>query len=374
MKIIHIITGLDDGGSENSLFKLCKYDKKNKHIVISLTSAGKYKLLLKKIGIKVYCLNANFFSIHKFFYLVKLISFLKPNIIQTWLVHADFVGSIAARLAGIKSIIWNIRYSKLKVSEVKLSTIMILKVLSKISSFLPQYILFNSRRAKNIYETHGYDKKKLKFIPNGFNFSDLKPNRHQKKTFKKKIGIKKKTPLIGNVGRYDPTKDHSTLLSALSIIQSKKVRFFCILVGTNIVYNKKLTNLIKKLKLKNNVKLMKPQINISKVMNGIDLHVLSSITEGFPNVLAESMACGTPCVTTDVGDARFIVGKNGWVVDPNNPNKLANAIEKALSELGSEDWNIRCNEGRLKIRKKFDIIEILKSYNKLWQKTYRLNS
>lgn len=119
---------------------------------------------------------------------------------------------------------------------------------------------------------------------------------------------------------------------------------------------------------------MKPQNNISEVMNGIDFHVLSSITEGFPNVIAESMACGTPCVTTDVGDARIIVGKNGWIVDPNNPIKLANAIEKALTELGSDNWKKRCDEGIIRIRKKFHIVNILNSYNRIWKKTCMKNS
>lgn len=73
MKILHIITGLNDGGAENTLFKICKYDKFNKHIVISLTKSAKYSKLLKKINIKVYCLNFKFYSIFKFFYLVRLI-------------------------------------------------------------------------------------------------------------------------------------------------------------------------------------------------------------------------------------------------------------------------------------------------------------
>ena len=237
MRILHIITALGNGGAENTLYKICKYDNANEHIVISLKGPGKYYRLLKKLGINVYFLNIKFYSFYKFFFLLRLIYFLKPNIVQTWLIHADFIGGIAARLAGVKSIIWNIRYSKLKASEVKLSTIMILRALSIISSFIPQYIIINSKKAKKIYEIYGYDKKKLKYIPNGFNFSDLKPNEDQKKKFKKKNRIKKKTPLIGNVARYDPTKDHTTLLNALSIIQSKKIRFFCILVGTNIFNN-----------------------------------------------------------------------------------------------------------------------------------------
>ena len=107
IKIVHIITGLGNGGAEHALFKICKYDLKNQHIVISLKNKGKYFLLLHKLGIEVYCLNISLFSIYKILSLVKLLSFLKPDLVQTWLVHADFFGSIAARLAGIKNILWN---------------------------------------------------------------------------------------------------------------------------------------------------------------------------------------------------------------------------------------------------------------------------
>ena len=121
MKVIHIITGLGDGGAEHTLFKICKYDNINKHIVISLKGPGKYFSLLNKLGIKVYCLNIKFFSIHKFFFLIKLLHSLKPDVVQTWLVHADFIGGIAARLVGIKNIIWNIRYSNFEVGKAKLT-------------------------------------------------------------------------------------------------------------------------------------------------------------------------------------------------------------------------------------------------------------
>ena len=97
MRVVHIITGLGDGGAEHTLFKICKYDNINKHIVISLKGPGKYFSLLNKLGVKVYCLNIKFFSINRFFFLIKLLSDLKPNVVQTWLVHADFLGGITAR-------------------------------------------------------------------------------------------------------------------------------------------------------------------------------------------------------------------------------------------------------------------------------------
>lgn len=375
MKIVHIINGLGDGGAEKTLFKICKYDLDNKHIVISLKYPEKYFFLLKNLGIQVFSLDANFFSIHKFFYLIKLLKKLKPDIVQTWLVHSDLIGSIAARLAGIKNIIWNIRYSNFEIGKAKFRTILIIKLLSKLSFLIPKSIVIVSKKAKKIYEIEGYDSKKLKFIPNGYNLSILKINKIKKIKFKKKLNIKKNIPLIGNVARYDPKKDHLNLLKALSILQSKKIIFFCILVGSGInKTNLRLVSQIKKLKLSKCLKLLGKKDNIFEIMNGLDLYVQSSsYGEGFPNVVGESMACGTPCVITDVGDAVYIAGKTGFAVPPNNSIKLAEAIEKAINEFRTKKWSSRINKARMRIKKKFEINKMIKSYNKLWYLTYKKN-
>ncbi len=237
MKVIHIITGLGDGGAEHALYKICKYDTTNNHFVISLTGRGKYYSLLKKLRIKVYCLNFKFFSINKFIFLVKLLRSFKPDIVQTWLVHADFLGGIAARLAGIKNILWNIRYSNIEFGKAKFTTILIIRVLSVLSYIVPQFILSVSKRANKIYINKGYNKKIFKFIANGYDLNFLRVNKFQKIKFKKKIKIKNKIPLIGTVARYDPQKDHLNLLNALSLIHLKKIKFFCILVGSNMNRN-----------------------------------------------------------------------------------------------------------------------------------------
>jgi glycosyltransferase involved in cell wall biosynthesis len=373
MKIVHIITGLGDGGAEHALFKICKYDILNKHFVISLKGPGKYFSLLKKEGTIVYCLNLRFFSILKFIFLIKLLRSLKPSIVQTWLVHADFLGSIAARLAGIKNIVWNVRYSNIEIGKAKLTTILIIKILSMLSYLIPKFIITVSKKAKKIYEIVGYNKKIFKYIPNGYDLKILKINKLQKVNFKKKIKIKKEIPLIGNVARYDPQKDHLNLLNALSLIRSKKIIFFCVLVGSNIDQNNiELISEIKKLKLSNYVKLLGQKDNISEVMNGLDIHVLSSsYGEGFPNVVAESMACGTPCIVTDVGDSAYIVDKTGWVVPPKNSIKLSKAIEKAVYEKSTIKWNKRCIKARLRVKKNFSIGKMVKLYNKVWDEVYK---
>ena len=370
MKIVHIITGLGDGGAEHTLYKICKYDKLNKHIVISLKNSGKYYPLIKNLGIEIYIFNFRFYSIYKFFLLIRLLKSIKPNVIQTMLVHADFIGGLAGRLSGIKNIIWNIRYSNLEFKGTKFHTTLILKILALLSDYVPKKIIINSKKARKIYIEKGYNKKKIIFIPNGYDLSILKSNKTHKINFKKKFNQNKFTPIIGNVARYDPQKDHLNLLNALSLIRKRNIKFFCILVGSNIDKNNlKLTNQIRELKLSKYVKLLGRRNDITEIMNGLDIYVQSSAYgEGFPNVVAEAMACGTPCVVTDVGESSFLVNKTGWVVPPNNPFRLADAIEKSINEIDNLDWKNRCKRSTLEIQKNFDMDKMLRSYRRVWYK------
>ena len=230
-----------------------------------------------------------------------------------------------------------------------------------------------SKRAKKFYEKEGYNEKKLIYIPNGYDLSILRPHKFKKNKFKIKYKIKKDLILIGKVARYDSKKDHSNLLKALSHVKQKNLNFFCILIGKHI--NKKNNNLvleIERLNLSNNIKLLGQHENISEVMNGLDINILSSsYGEGFPNVVAESMACGTPCVVTDVGDAAFIVGKTGWIVPPNNSVKLAKALEEAINQFGTKNWMKKSKMARLRVEKKFDISRMIRSYNTIWLKVFK---
>lgn len=373
MKIVHIITSLNDGGAENTLYKICKYDKFNKHIVISFLNSGKYFYLLKRIGIEVYALDVKFYSFYKIFILMKLLRSLKPNIIQTWLIHADLVGGLVSRLLGFKNIIWNIRYSEIqKKNQVKLTKLLIVKIMARLSYIVPRSIVIVSKKAQKIYASEGYDKKKFHFIPNGYDLKILKNNYLQKIEFKQTLKTNKKIPIIGNISRFHPKKDHNNLIKALSILKSKNINFFCVLFGTNVDKNNtELVSEIKNLGLNRNVRLFGQNDNVVKIFNGIDLFVQSSsYGEGFPNVVAESMACKTPCVVTNVGDSSFILGDTGWIVPPNNPFKLAKSIQTAFNEIGKKKWIIRGDRSRSRIKKNFNINKMINSYNQLWKDVF----
>ena len=100
-------------------------------------------------------------------------------------MHADLVGGIAAKISGFKNIIWNVRYSNFKIGKAKLLTILIVKLLAKLSFFIPKSIVVVSKKSKKIYENKGYDKKKLIFIPNGYDLSIFRPNYRKKIIFRK---------------------------------------------------------------------------------------------------------------------------------------------------------------------------------------------
>lgn len=373
MKIIHVITSLDDGGAEGVLFRLCTTDTIHQYLVISLSTEGKYGPLLRAKGISVITLELKP-SRPPFLAIIRLIHLFlkhKPDVVQTWLPHADLLGGLAARLARVKSIVWGIRHTSLDQKLSKKTTIWIVKLLAKLSWWLPSRIVTCSNRAINVHEKIGYNCTKMKFIPNGYDLEIFSAKKKKARALRTEWGVAPTTTLIGMVGRYDPQKDHSNLLKALSILQARNITIRCVLVGTDLISdNNELVSQINTLGLANVVTLLGRRTDIPAVMSALDVHILSSAYgEAFPNVVAEAMACETPCVVTDVGDAAYIVGDAGWIVPPRNTKALANAIEKALNERQEGQWTQRCFSARQRIKQHFGIERMVSAYHELWRET-----
>ena len=242
-----------------------------------------------------------------------------------------------------------------------------MKMLAKLSWFVPRRIVVCAQSAIKTHVAVGYSQVKMHFIPNGYDLTEFQPMQlapdQEFILTHKEPGL----PLIGCVGRLDPQKDHLNLFKALAILRKKHIRFICILVGGGLEEsNLAFVELINKFELFDCVRLIGQRNDIPLIMNSLDLHILPSSAEAFPNVVCEAMACGTPCIVTDVGDASYIVGDTGWIVPAQDSSALACAIEEALIEIQGSKWGERCLCARESIKTYFSIDHMIDCYNEVW--------
>ena len=376
MKVFHIITGLNDGGAEAVLYRLCKHDQANHHHVVSLSGLGKYGPMLEALGVTITTLNMSPGrpSPLAFFRLFKLLRQENPDVVQTWMYHGDLFGGLAARVAGIRSVVWGIHHTTLEPGKSKKTIIWIAKLLAKLSWWLPAKILVCAQRAMVVHEAAGYDRSNMRFIPNGYDLADFKPGLDPLGQLKATLVADQSVPLIGTVGRFDPQKDHANLLDALTILRDRGFSFRCVLVGAGLESsNPQIVDWIAQRGLVDHVQLLGRRNDIPKIMNALDLHVLpSAYGEAFPNVVCEAMACGTPCVVTDVGDAAYIVGVTGWVVPPRDASALADAIAAALQHMiDSEQRSARSSPARSRIEEHFSIERMVRRYENIWRESFK---
>lgn len=368
-KVLHIITGLNDGGAEGVLTRICLLEPHN-HTVISLMDKGKYGDILEKAGVNVFYINMNpsRFKLRNIYDLYHTIKKIKPSHVQTWMYHADLLGGITAKAAGISNVYWGIRHSNLDKDTIKKSTFMVTKLCAYLSYIVPKKIISCSNQAVLSHVKQGYSQKKFTVVQNGYDLTKFKPMPNFKSPFAFSENDK---PLVAMVARYDIQKDHENLIQALSIVKDKLVDFHLVLVGTGMTAdNDELLEIINRssLTIEDDVTLLGQCNDIPSLFNAIDLHILSSLGEAFPNVLAEAMACGIPCVSTDVGDAKEIVGQQGWVVPAQNSKALADAIMSALNERTSDPqkWQSRKLDGIEHISSNFEVHNMVNSFHKIW--------
>jgi glycosyltransferase involved in cell wall biosynthesis len=364
LKIAHIITSLNAGGAENALQRMVSLDKKNNHLIISLLGEGLYGKKLSNQGVRIISLNMkkSQFSITS---LLKLIAVLKkenPAIIQSWMYHSDLIGGVAAFFSG-KKIIWGIRgplYKKFTSNR----TLFIAKLCAVLSHILPTFIIANSIHARDSHILFGYSKKKMHVIHNGFNTKPVSKSRASSR-----ISRDTKHPMIiGTVGRYDPHKDHLNLINALHLFNKKNEDFIAYFIGEGLdESNEHLVNVIKDFGLEKKIKLIGLSNDVQQYYSMMDIFILSSEAESFPNVIGEAMISGVPCISTDVGDAKAMIGENGWIVPIQNPIQLSNAISKAYNDFQDyENWSERKHNAKEIIKLNFSIDLMLNKFNKLW--------
>lgn len=371
MRILHIITGLEAGGAEATLCRLVGTDRNHIHEVISLAGPGRHAATLTAAGVPVHTLNMNPAcpSPRKLLALLKIIRRMRPDLVQTWLYHADLLGGLAARLAGVRRVCWSIRNGNISVPNISRRTRFVVSACASLSCHLPSRIVSCSVRAANVHIAAGYDARKIAVIPNGYDLTRFRPDGKSRRRIRSELGLADGAFVLGMIGRWDTQKDHGNLITALRLFASERGDgWACVLAGTGMDRgNPHLVELLVRGGVHDRCRLVGLRPDVPDVMNALDVHVLSSSGEAFPNVVAEAMACGVPAVVTDVGDAAEIVGAAGWIVPARDAAALAAAMRNAAEEWGSEArWSDRRSRARERIVERYSIDRMVVAYGTLW--------
>lgn len=369
MYILHLITSLEPGGAQYALTRLASANVLNHHIIVSLKSPDPSFLNPSASNISLHCLHLD-----RPLYLCRALSLLfrlpwtRISVIQSWLYHADLLASFLSLLTR-KPLIWNIRCTDPQVNSSNALTAQIARLCSFLSYSIPRFIITPAVVAKDAHIKLGYDPSKFRVIPNGYDFTCLYPSSDARTQFRDELSINDQTFLVGMIARYDPFKDYPTLLRAFKIFHSHHPSSQLLLIGTNnTIHNSELCYLISSLDLAQSVHLLGHRNDIPTVLNGLDVHVLSSLSEGFPNVIVEAIACGCLSVSTSAGDSPIIVGKYGWTSNIHDPSalalNLAHCYRLWLNPLISSTFR---TEARNHITSKYSIAVMVESYDKIWK-------
>lgn len=364
-QVIHVITGLGVGGAEMVLYNLLSgfsHDERQRHLVVCLGANDKMGDKITALGVKVECLNMpkGRPTFKGLLQLTAIIRAYKKPVIQGWLYHGNLAASCAVLLAfKTNRLYWSIHNSLTRIESEKPLTRRIIYLLGFLS-FLPRKIIYVAKLSATQHEEIGYLKSRTVLIPNGYDTDIFKPNFDAKMKLRSALNIPDDMRIIGVVGRWDWTKDHANFISALALVDGAHG----VLVGTDIDdNNKELMELLTAEKVRDRVHLLGYRDDVPELMSAFDILCLSSRAEALPNVVGEAMACGVPCVVTNVGDVAELVADTGWVCPAGDYNSLAACLKEALMS----DLSEYSRKARQRVSDYFSYAEMLNTYKKLYE-------
>ena len=366
MRIAVVITGLSTGGAEMMLLKLLERVDRERFAfhVISLTTLGEVGPRIRALGVPVEALGIARGRIEplKVIQLARRLRQLHVDIVHTWLYHADLLGGLAARSAGVRAVIWGLRNSTLHPENTSTSTRLVLRLNALLSRWVPAGILSCSTVARDVHIAAGY-RGEIFVIPNGFDLERFKPDAAARDSVRIELQVPPDTPLVGIVGRYDPQKNHEGFLRAAGLLKGNNSRVHFLLAGTGVDRdNARLRAASERERVCDVTHLLGRRDDIPRLMASLDVLVSSSLFgEAFPNVLGEAMACGVPCAVTDVGDCANIVGPAGRIVPPGDMAGLAKATGELLEMTAAARFALG-RQARERVQRDFDILDVARRY------------
>jgi glycosyltransferase involved in cell wall biosynthesis len=173
-------------------------------------------------------------------------------------------------------------------------------------------------------------------------------------------------PLVGMVARYHPVKGHPYFISSAASLVARRLPCMFVLVGPGCDGNNaELRRLLERHGLTERTLLLGERSDMEHVVNALDVLVCASVSESFPNAVGEAMACGVPCIVTDVGDCAYLVGDTGWVVPAADIGAMSAAMATAVDSVRAAE-STRGARARERIHDHFSLGRIIEKYRDLY--------
>jgi glycosyltransferase involved in cell wall biosynthesis len=377
-RVVHVINSLATGGAETMLARIVEAADIGsfEHIVLPLLPGGGVEQRIRNTGALVEPLGVhgarNLLTAP--YRLAARLKQLRPDVVQGWLLQGNLAATIATGLARVRApVLWNVRWTLYDVESEPRRTRALLRLSGLLARF-PERIVYNSRLAVAQHAAIGFPPRQARVIPNGFDLERLRPDPAARTAMRLEFGIPPGAKVIGMLARYHPMKDHATSLRAAARLVERGVDAVFVYAGRGVDdTNAEVLDLVERLGLSSRVRLLGERQDVARLYASFDLYWMSSlargIAEGFPNVIAEAMACGVPCVSTDSGDAAWIIGQTGHVVSSGDPQALGDAAAELLL---SDPAEIRrmSREARARIEAEFSLESVVAAYEALYAEVF----
>lgn len=372
MRLLFIITHLSTGGAETMLLKLLQQIDRGRFTpsVISLVGLGEIGPRIQALGIPVHALGMSpgVPSPHMFLRLVRMLKQLRPDVVHTWMYHADLLGGLAARLAGVRALAWGVRHSNLDPEHNKRATLLVVKACAWVSHWVPRRILTCSERALGVHVAAGYRADKMVLIANGFDLTRFVPDGAARLSVRAELGLPPDTPLVGVIARDDPQKNHLGFVQAAAAVRAAMPQCHFVLAGQGIdPTHVALGQAIEQAGLQQHMHLLGRRDDVPRLMAALDVLASPSHGEAFPNVLGEAMACGVSCVVTDVGDSAEIVGDTGRVVAAADMADMARQLLAVLQMPAERRWALGAM-ARARVQERYELGDVTRRYESFYNR------
>jgi glycosyltransferase involved in cell wall biosynthesis len=352
-KVLLVIRSLHIGGSERQVVALVKSmaDMGTEvHVALKISGGPLEDDLSRVEGDKLHHLGGmRFFGFLQFlFRLRSLIYSHKFDAVYSFLPGPNLMVLVSRMTLRRPFIAWGVRSSGVDMSQYSVRYRWAVWLEKQLSVFSDR-IITNSQKALEEYRLKGYGNSKLIHIPNAIDVRRFIPDPDARQKVEIEFEISHGTLLIGLFARIHPMKDYETFVRAAKILADElpNVRFIC--AGGGAIdfdaYGMRIKTIASELGLDDKILWVGPRLDPEVLMAACDLTTLTSDSgEGFPNSVAESLACGTPCVVTDVGDAAVIVGNSDAVVPRADPARLARAWKLSLELANKEQTAVELRQ------------------------------